>query len=235
MHIAILMTNTDESDFADQHPKDGEKWRALLSPLDTDCILSVYAVKDGEFPDRALSDFDGLIVTGSPASVLEDAAWHQQLAETIRQAYADKVPLFGACYGHQAIALALGGEIGTNAQGWSFGTTDTDVHTPPPWMDGFTGPIIVHTAHEEQVSLLPPNAQTYMGRSDCPIGGFTIGTHVFTTQYHPEIDTDFMTALIDELDGVKPAAVIKAARASMTQTPQNALFAKWIMQFFAQI
>lgn len=234
MHLVILMTNTDESDFADQHPKDGEKWRALLSPFDPDCTFSVYAVKDGAFPKRPLSDFDGVIVTGSPASMLEGAAWQGQLADTIRQAEVNKVPLFGACFGHQAIALALGGKISSNAQGWSFGTTDTNVHTPAPWMDGFTGPLTVHTAHEEQVSQLPPNAQNYMGRNDCPIGGFTIGNHVFTTQYHPEIDTHFMTALIDELDGVKPAAVINAARKSMAHTPENTLFAKWIMQFFAQ-
>lgn len=31
MRIAILMANTDESSFADQHPKDGEKWTALLA------------------------------------------------------------------------------------------------------------------------------------------------------------------------------------------------------------
>jgi len=234
MHLAILMANTDDSAFSDQHPKDGEKWQALLSPLCPECEFSVYAVKDGEFPDRPLSDFDGLIVTGSPASVLEEAAWQDQLAETIRKAEAEKVPLFGACFGHQAIALALGGQIKTNAQGWSFGTTNTDVHTPAPWMEDFTGPITVHTAHEEQVSLPPPNAKIYTGRDDCPNGGFTIGGHVFTTQYHPEIDSHFMAALIDELEGVKPAAVIDAARASLGQTPDKTLFARWIIQFFAQ-
>ncbi len=32
MRLAILMSNTDESEFAQQHPKDGEKWQALLAP-----------------------------------------------------------------------------------------------------------------------------------------------------------------------------------------------------------
>lgn len=228
------MANTDESDFADQHPKDGEKWRALLSPLCPDCKFSVYSVKDGQFPDRPLTDFDGLIVTGSPASALEGSAWQDRLAETIQQTEADKVPMFGACFGHQAIALALGGHVGKNANGWSFGVTQINVHTPAPWMDNFTGPIMAHTAHEDQVSQAPPNAEIYMGRDDCPIGGFTIENHVFTTEYHPEITPHFMAALIDELEGVKPADVISRARASLNQTPDNALFAKWIIRFFTQ-
>ncbi|GEM_PF-6364361 len=182
-----------------------------------------FAVKDVVLPDRAQSDFDGFIVTGSPTSVLGKAPWLDQLADTIRQAEAAKIPLFDACFGHHAIVLALGGEISSNAQGWSYGTTDTNVHTPPPWMEGFNGPLTIHTAHEEQVSQLPNDAKIYMGREGCLVGGFTIDNHVFTAQYHPEIDTHFMAALIGELEGVKPADVIKHARKGMTQTPDSTL------------
>ena len=44
-----------------------------------------------------------------------------QLANALR------VPLFGACFGHQAIALALGGSVEANPGGWVFGTTATEV------------------------------------------------------------------------------------------------------------
>ena len=232
MHLAILMTNTDESTFADRHPKDGEKWRALLSPLCPDCKFSVYSVKDGEFPDRPLTDFDGLIVTGSPASVLDGAPWLDQLAQTIRQAEADKVPMFGACFGHQAIALALGGSVGKNADDWVFGVTETDIHSPAPWMDAGKGPILLNAAHEEQVTRLPANARVIMGNQDCPNGGFAIDDHVFTTQYHPEITPEFMAALIDELSSVKPLNVIKRARDSLAQQPENTRISRWIFQFF---
>jgi len=232
MHLAILMANTDESAFADRHPGDGDKWRALLSPLCPDCKFSVYSVKDGEFPGRPLTDFDGLIVTGSPASVLDGEPWQDQLAKTIRQAEADKVPMFGACFGHQAIALALGGSVGRNADDWVFGVTETEVHSPAPWMDAGKGPILLNAAHEEQVTNAPPNARVIMGNQDCPNGGFTIGNHVFTTQYHPEITPHFMAALIDELAAVKPPKVIEAARNSLIRQPENARFTRWIVQFF---
>lgn len=232
MHLAILMANTDESAFADQHPKDGEKWRALLAPLCPECRFSIYSVKDGEFPEQPLGDFDGMIVTGSPASVLDGSPWQDRLCEVIRQAEAQRVPLFGACFGHQAIALALGGQVGKNADDWVFGVTETKVHSPAPWMDASKGPLLLNAAHEEQVSHAPANARIIMGNDDCQIGGFTLGNHVFTTQYHPEITPHFMAALIDELEAVKPAAVIKQARESLSKTPQNAVFARWIMQFF---
>lgn len=232
MHIAILMANTDESDFSDQHPKDGEKWPALLSPFCPDCKFSVYSVKDNEFPDRPLSDYDGFIITGSPASILHKTEWQARLAETIRAANAEKIPMFGACFGHQAIALALGGTVAANPEGWVLGVTDSNIHTPAPWMNGDTGPLLQNAAHEEQVTKAPQDAQILMSNKSCPIGAFTIGTHVFTTQYHPEITPHFMDALITELQDVKPADVIAEARQSMTQSPENARFARWIMDFF---
>ena len=58
MHLAVLMTNTDESDFAQRHPKDGEKFKALIQSVRPDWTVSSFHVKDGVFPDDILA-FDG--------------------------------------------------------------------------------------------------------------------------------------------------------------------------------
>lgn len=232
MRLAILMSNTDESAFAQAHPKDGEKWPALLTPFCPDCRFSVYSVKDGAFP-ADLTGYDGAIITGSPASVHDLDPWLARLFALIREAVEGGTPLFGACFGHQAIALALGGEVGFNPDGWVLGVTGTQVTDPAPWMDG-PGPLTLHAAHVEQVMRPPEGARILMGNNPCPNGGFAIGTKVFTTQYHPEITPGFMAALIDELSGSKPAHVIAAARASLGMNAENARFARWIIKFFRQ-
>ena len=231
MRIGILMTNTDESAFADAHPRDGEKWRALLAPLVPDWSFPVYAVKDGEFPDH-VDGHDGFIITGSPASVNDLAPWLDRLFVLIREAVARKMPLFGACFGHQAIALALGGAVEANPGGWVFGTTETEVTDPAAWME--PGPLRQYAAHVEQVTRPPEGAALVMGNAACPVGGFTLGTSVFTTQYHPEITHDFMTALVEEYGPKLPAEVAEVARASLAQRAETARVAGWIVAFFRQ-
>lgn len=231
MKIAILMANTDESDFAARHPKDGEKWQSALGPLMPDARFEVFAVKDGHFPAH-VAGFDGLVITGSPASVHDLDPWLARLFGLIREAVAAGVPLFGACFGHQAIALALGGRVGDNPGGWVFGTTETQVVDPAPWMEA--GRLRQYAAHIEQVVELPPGARVTMANPDCPVGGFSLGERVFTTQYHPEMTHDFIAALIEELAGQKPAEVIAAARASLAQTAENDRVRRSIAAFFAR-
>jgi hypothetical protein len=43
-----------------------------------------------------------------------------------------------------------------------------------------------------------------------------------------------MMALIDELEGQKPAGVIASARATMSDTAENDRFSRWIVGFFRQ-
>lgn len=222
MHIAILMANTDESAFAARWPKDGEKFSKLLRGLRPNWQFSVFSVKDGVFPE-SLSGFDGFLITGSPASVLDDAPWIAELIKLIREIVTAKVPLFGACFGHQAIALAMGGLVCKNPGGWVLGLTRTS-------MEG--GEISLYAAHNEQVLALPDGSETLGGNAECPIGAFRIGDRVLTTQYHPEMTPDFVAALIAELDGKLPAAVVARAKASLFEPAETPRIAARIVRFF---
>lgn len=88
--------------------------------------MSVFAVKDGIFP-KDITAFDGVIITGSPASVHDDMPWVAPLLDQIREAFQSETPIFGACFGHQAIAVALGGGVTHNPKGWAFGLLDMQV------------------------------------------------------------------------------------------------------------
>ena len=118
MRIAVLLTNDDTSAFAAHFPNDGQKVVQLLQPLRPDWTFEVVPVKDGVLPASALA-FDGYVVTGSPASVNDDSLpWVGQLLGFIREVHAARQPLIGLCFGHQAVARALDGQVVRNAAGW---------------------------------------------------------------------------------------------------------------------
>jgi GMP synthase-like glutamine amidotransferase len=196
VHLAVLVTNTDESAFAACHPRDGAKFRALFAAVRPDWRVSVFDLTRGEMPS---GDFDGWVIGGSPASVNEVAEWIARLMGLIRDT---DLPIFGACFGHQAIAKALGGEVAP--QGWIFGAVPCEVATP--WGQGR---FRLAAAHHEQVTRLPEGAEVVASHPGCPIGGFRIGTRIFTTQNHPEIDDAFLAALVAEYEPKLPEGTVK--------------------------
>ncbi|MCX8507444.1 MAG: type 1 glutamine amidotransferase [Rhodobacteraceae bacterium] len=223
MHIAVLMTNTDESEFSQSHPKDGAKFAAMIHSVRPDWKVTNFAVKDGIFPpeDRR---FDGWLITGSPASVHDSDPWINRLKAMIRRLDAERAPLFGACFGHQVIAEALGGHVGQNPGGWVFGLTET-------MMDG--QPIRLYASHIQQVLDLPPGAEATGGNADCPVGSFKVGDHILTTQYHPEMSHIFITALVEEYADDLPIGIVSRARADLAARQANsAWIAERIARFF---
>ncbi|WP_168192101.1 type 1 glutamine amidotransferase [Pararhodobacter marinus] len=237
MHIALLDANTDRSAFAARHSSEAEKFQALLAPVTQGWRYTAFKLPDGEAPDSlAPGTFDGVIVSGSPASVHDDAPWVAGLLAMLRDSILAGMPVFGACFGHQAVARALGGRVGRNPGGWVLGRVESDLRDPASWTAA--GPVALNAAHNEQVLMPPPGARVLGGTEATPYGHLAIGNTVFTTQYHPEITPDFMAALIEELASHDPADVpaeaLARARASLDQNVDNGRMARWIADFFAQ-
>ncbi len=233
MHLAVLVTNTDESAFAHSHLKDGEKFPAMVRLARPDWTFQAFSVKDGVFPD-ALDRFDGLILTGSPASVHDPAPWVGRLLALIRKAEGQRLPMFGACFGHQAIALALGGEVTRNPDGWVHGLTRSHLRTRRDWMAGLPDPVKLYGSHTEQVSRLPGGAEVLTSSEGCAIAGFAIGAHVYTTQHHPEMTPAFIAALTEELAGAMGTDLAGRARASLVEGADMGAFAESVTRFFEQ-
>ena len=233
MRLAIFMTNTDESPFAADHPKDGQKFTDMIRACRPDWRCEVFPVKDGVFPETLIG-LDGAMITGSPASVLDSAPWVSQLLDLIRDANAARFPLFGACFGHQAIALALGGQISTNPGGYVHGAVEVDSVAQVDWAIDLPDPFRLYASHKEQVIAAPESARIIARSLDCANAGMAIGRHIYTTQHHPEMSADFIAALTEEIvDALTPDQLARA-RASLQRPVDGAVFAETAARFFEQ-
>jgi GMP synthase-like glutamine amidotransferase len=230
--IGILVTNTDTSQFAAGWPRDGEKFSTLLKRAQPQWTMNIYDCTQGEFPSAA-DECHAYVIGGSPASVNDDSPWIAKLFAFIRTLNNTHVPAIGCCFGHQAIAKALGGSVGRNPDGWGFGVAPTQFAKSERWMEPFKNPLHLFAAHSEQVIELPPGARTLGGDRFCPIASFAIGQHIFTTEYHPEMTLDFFMALTHAFEKYIGVEVADQARLQAeTCGADGQVFAQWMVHFF---
>jgi GMP synthase-like glutamine amidotransferase len=234
--IAVLLTNTDTSGFSKRFPNDGEKVVANLRLQRPTWNYEVVPVKDGMFPPSANS-FDAYVITGSPASVNDDEPWISQLMTFIQELDAARLPTIGLCFGHQAIAKALGGKVGRPSTqdnaGWGLGLAQTEFAHATEWMTPAQSKIRLLASHGEQVLELPPDTRVVGSNAFCPIASFAKGAHIFTTEYHPEMSVQFMGELVNFLSTKLPSEVIANAKRQIEENPQDdsELFMRWVVQF----
>ena len=132
-----------------------------------------------EFPDPL--DFDLIIPMGAPWSVYDDATignWIGPELDLLGTAHDAGIPIFGICFGGQALAAATGGSVhrAPDAEiGWySVETDDADLVGTGPWFQW----------HYDQF-VAPQNAITF---ARTPVGpqAFTLGRSL-GLQFHPEL------------------------------------------------
>lgn len=230
MHIAILITNTDFGTFAAAHPDDGEKFATLLREQRPTWRFTTFWVCKGQFPAE-INGFDGVVITGSPASVTEDAPWMRQLSALILAVIAAGQPIFGACFGHQLIAQTLGAAIIRNPNGWGHGRLPlARVHRLQ--CSALCEHLTLYGSHIEQVASAPPNTTITFCGPGLPIAGFAQGRHLYTIQHHPEMTHEFIAALVEEYAETVGPHITEQARASLVGQADRALFAGEIARFF---
>ncbi len=231
MRLAILVTNTDDSPFSRARPLDDAKFADLIAGVRPDWQTEAFWVCRDIFPQDP-SGFDGVMITGSPASVLDLAPWIARLEDLVREITDAKIPLFGACFGHQIIAKALGSKIQPNPEGWAHGRIGVERVQATPW--SVSGrQFFLYGSHCEQVADVPAGGVRIFQSPGCPVAGYTLGHHVFTVQHHPEMTPAFIHDLVEELADYVGPAVTESARASLQDgAADGAAFAEEIARFF---
>jgi GMP synthase-like glutamine amidotransferase len=137
--------------------------------------LDVLRVRElAAWPDPAA--FDAIVALGSERSVHASTdPWIAAEVDFLRRAHAARVPVLGLCFGSQALAAALGGEVHAAAEpeiGW-FRLAEGGID-PGPWFewhfDCFT---------------LPPGATVLARDARGGVQAFRVGASV-GLQFHPE-------------------------------------------------
>ncbi|NNE53523.1 MAG: type 1 glutamine amidotransferase [Sulfitobacter sp.] len=230
MRLAILITNTDDSAFARARPDDGEKFTQLIHEVRPDWVCVPFWVCRDEFPEDVMS-FDGVLITGSPASVTEGAPWMLHLEGLIREMIAARLPIFAVCFGHQIVAKALGAKIVSNPQGWGHGRMEIERVGRTPW-SGEAQRLSLYGSHIEQVEAAPSGARVVFRGAGLPVAGFTLGDSLATVQHHPEMTHAFITDLVEHYADEVGKAVTERARRSLQKRADRETFAEEIAGFF---
>lgn len=179
-------------------------------------------VYDGApFPDAAT--LDGIIITGSAAGVYDTHyAWMNPLRDFIRQAYAERTPMLGICFGHQIMADALGGDVRKSEKGWGLGRHTYGVASRPGFLRTDAPVLRIACSHQDQVIVPPKDADVFLASEFTPNAGLVYrnGTAI-SLQPHPEFLDDYTLALAELRRGNAPDAVIDTAVTSLGVTSDS--------------
>jgi GMP synthase (glutamine-hydrolysing) len=141
-------------------------------------------------PHAEVTHLDGMVITGSPRSLVEPEPWMHEAAETVRRAAAAGVPVLGVCFGHQLIAHAFGARVRMNPNGWEVGTHDvdlTDEGANDPLFAGLPRRVRVNQSHRDEVWELGSAFRRLAGNEQTETQAIAVGDHVRGVQFHPEM------------------------------------------------
>jgi GMP synthase (glutamine-hydrolysing) len=150
-------------------------------------------------PRPCQMDFDALLVTGSPCSLVDPEPWMEEATSFVREVAESGRPVLGICFGHQLIGRAWGGAVRVNPNGWEAGTTEielTDEGRADPLFDGLPAKIPVNMSHRDEVCPLGPGVRRLAGGARCENQAIAVGDHVRGVQFHPEMNGAVIKRLI---------------------------------------
>jgi GMP synthase (glutamine-hydrolysing) len=123
-----------------------------------------------------------IILSGGPSSVYADDA-----PRTDPALFHADVPVFGICYGFQAMTQALAGEVARTGTS-EFGRTVLSVAQPGVLLRGLPSSQQVWMSHGDAVTVAPPGFTVTAGSPGAPIAAFEDpARRLAGVQFHPEV------------------------------------------------
>lgn len=154
----------------------------------------LFDVHELEFPENP----DAVLVTGSRHGVYEDKEWIPPLLEKIRDYAEQEIPILGVCFGHQAVAKALGGDVECMGE-YEIGYEPVKLEEGD-LLEGLDEIEYPFSSHQDEVVSLPDEVEETAENSVSTHGYQHIEKPIFGIQFHPEFDTETIKQLIKKKD-----------------------------------
>ena len=163
--------------------------------------IRIFDLLGGVPTSGELDEVDVVLLGGSgDYSVAKGGPWLPAALDAMRGLYESSKPTFASCWGFQAMARAMGGEVVTDHDLAEVGTLTLRV-TPEGSRDPVFGPLgprfQVQIGHEDIVTELPGDAVLLASSDRVPNEAFRFeGRPIYCTQFHPELDREGIIARI---------------------------------------
>ena len=209
-----------------------ELFAALFASHDVELVR--YDADQGKLPGTP-GECDGWITSPSRSSAFADDPWVREMVTLVALLVAEERPFAGICFGHQLLAQALGGRVERAAAGWGVGAHQYEVVSRRAWMEPWPadGRFRLLASHEDQVTMLPPQAELLATSSFCPNAMMAIGDHAIGLQPHPEFVAPVSAKLLDLREEMIGATTVARARATLDQPLDQPAVADWLYNFLA--
>lgn len=168
LRICILETDILRPELVDEYKGYGKMFEQLFAKQPIEAEFVTYNVVEGHYP-AAGERFDAYLVTGSKADSFGDDPWIQTLRTYLLERYKAGDKLLGICFGHQLLALLLGGKTERATQGWGVGTHAYRVEKQPEWMSPALDELTLLISHQDQVTRLPRTPPSSPPASSAPM------------------------------------------------------------------
>jgi len=230
VRICILETDILRPQLIEQYKSYGTMFQQLFSRQPLPASFHCFNVVEGHYPDDS-ERFDAYLITGSKADSFGKDDWIGTLRTYLLGRYQNGDKLLGVCFGHQLMALLLGGKAERAGQGWGVGVHQYRVLSQEPWMQPCAETFNLLVSHQDQVTQLPEGAKLLASSDFCPNAAYRIGDQVLCFQGHPEFTHDYSRDLLNLRREALGEAIYQAGIDSLDKEQQGAQIAEWMMRF----
>ena len=232
LRICILETDVIRPEFYEEYHSYGRMFQQLFAKQPIAAEFEVFNVLEGHYPDDS-QHFDAYLVTGSKADSFGTEPWIQTLKTYLLKRYQNGDKLLGVCFGHQLLAIVLGGTTERSEKGWGLGVHRHQLTETASWTSPDAGDHQGVAGHQDQVTRLPENSTVLASSEFCPYAAYAVGDQVLCFQGHPEFVHDFSRAVIELRRSLFSETLYQRSVDSLRHEQQGVTVAEWMMRFVA--